>query len=108
PSLWPIAGLTVQTGRGKVQTAIALHPSGTLYDTHFVNIKIGLNGSSFCDHPLFLNIRRSMRRTRGLTGCLIHRGTGSDPSVTDYVLESQAKCQNCKRGIFEKTLVEPA
>ena len=33
--------------------------------------------------------------------------TGSDPSVTDYVLESPAKCPNCRREILEKTLVEP-
>ena len=33
--------------------------------------------------------------------------TGSDPSVTDYILETPAKCPNCKREIFEKTLVEP-
>jgi len=34
--------------------------------------------------------------------------TGSDPSVTDYVLEEPAKCPNCRREILEKTLVEPA
>src|SRR5215510_11321202 len=33
--------------------------------------------------------------------------TGSDPSVTDYILETPAKCPNCKREIFEKTLIEP-
>jgi hypothetical protein len=31
----------------------------------------------------------------------------SDPSVTDYILESLAKCPNCKRDILEKTLIEP-
>jgi uncharacterized protein with PIN domain len=35
------------------------------------------------------------------------RVTGSDPSVTDYVLEQPAKCPNCRRDILEKTLVEP-
>ena len=34
--------------------------------------------------------------------------TGSDPSVTDYVLESPAKCPNYRREILEKTLIEPA
>jgi len=33
--------------------------------------------------------------------------TGSDPSVTDYILEMRAKCPNCRREILEKTLVEP-
>jgi hypothetical protein len=39
---------------------------------------------------------------------IFDRGTGSDPSVTDYILESPAKCPCCKREIVEKTLVEPA
>jgi len=38
---------------------------------------------------------------------LLDRITGSDPSVTDYILESSAKCPNCGREIFEKTLVDP-
>jgi hypothetical protein len=38
---------------------------------------------------------------------ILDRVTGSDPSVTDYVLEQPAKCPNCKREILEKTLVEP-
>ena len=33
--------------------------------------------------------------------------TGSDPGVTDYILEEPAKCPNCRREILEKTLVEP-
>ena len=39
---------------------------------------------------------------------ILDRVTGSDPSVTDYILESQARCPNCRRDILEKTLVEPA
>jgi hypothetical protein len=39
---------------------------------------------------------------------ILDRVTGSDPSVTDYILEAQAKCPNCRRAILEKTLVEPA
>ena len=39
---------------------------------------------------------------------ILDRVTGSDPSVTDYVLELPAKCPNCRREILEKTLVEPA
>jgi hypothetical protein len=38
---------------------------------------------------------------------VLDRITGSDPSVTDYVLEQPAKCPNCRREILEKTLVEP-
>ena len=34
--------------------------------------------------------------------------TGSDPSVTDYILEVPAKCPYCRRDIMEKTLIEPA
>ena len=37
---------------------------------------------------------------------ILDRVTGSDPSVTDYVLEQPAKCPNCKREILEKTLNE--
>jgi len=39
---------------------------------------------------------------------ILDRVTGSDPSVTDYILEVPAKCPNCQREIVEKTLVEPA
>jgi hypothetical protein len=39
---------------------------------------------------------------------VLDRVTGSDPSVTDYVLEVPAKCPNCSRDILEKTLIEPA
>ena len=38
----------------------------------------------------------------------LDRVTGSDPSVTDYILEQAAKCPNCRRQILEKTLIEPA
>jgi uncharacterized protein with PIN domain len=37
---------------------------------------------------------------------ILDRITGSDPSVTDYILEQPAKCPNCRREILEKTLVE--
>ena len=39
---------------------------------------------------------------------ILGRITGSNPSVTDYILESPAKCPNCRREILEKTLIEPA
>jgi hypothetical protein len=39
---------------------------------------------------------------------IVGRVTGSDPSMTDYILEAPAKCPNCKRNILEKTLIEPA
>jgi hypothetical protein len=38
---------------------------------------------------------------------ILDRVTGSDPSVTDYVLEAPAKCPNCRREVLEKTLIEP-
>ena len=34
--------------------------------------------------------------------------TGSDPTVTDYVLDVPAKCPHCGRDILENTLVEAA
>jgi hypothetical protein len=37
---------------------------------------------------------------------ILDRLTGSDSTVTDYILE--AKCPNCRREILEKTLTEPA
>ena len=39
---------------------------------------------------------------------VLDRVTGSDSSVTDYVLETPAKCPNCRRDVLEKTLIEPA
>jgi hypothetical protein len=39
---------------------------------------------------------------------ILDRATGSDPSVTDYILETPAKCPNCRRDMLEKTLIEPA
>ena len=38
---------------------------------------------------------------------ILDRVTGSDPSVTDYIMGEPAKCPNCRREILEKTLVEP-
>ena len=38
---------------------------------------------------------------------ILDRITGSDRSLTDYILEAPAKCPNCRREILEKTLVEP-
>jgi hypothetical protein len=39
---------------------------------------------------------------------ILDRVTGSDPKVTDYVLEVPARCLQCGAEIMEKTLVEPA
>ena len=36
---------------------------------------------------------------------ILDRVTGSDPSVTDYILEAPAACPNCRREFLEKTLV---
>jgi hypothetical protein len=38
---------------------------------------------------------------------ILDRVTGSDPSVTDYLLVQPARCPNCRRESLEKTLVEP-
>ena len=38
---------------------------------------------------------------------ILDRVTDSDPSVTDYILETPAKCPNCRGEILEKTVVEP-
>jgi hypothetical protein len=38
---------------------------------------------------------------------ILDRVTGSDPGVTDYILEAPAKCPNCRHDIFKKTLIEP-
>jgi hypothetical protein len=37
---------------------------------------------------------------------LLDRVTGSDPSVTDYILAEPARCPRCKGAVMEKTLVE--
>jgi hypothetical protein len=37
---------------------------------------------------------------------ILDRLTGSDPSVTDYILETPATCLQCGAEINEKTLVE--
>ena len=38
---------------------------------------------------------------------LLDRITGSDPNVTEYILETSALCPNCHRQILEQTLIEP-
>jgi hypothetical protein len=38
---------------------------------------------------------------------LLDRVTGSDPMRTEYILEVPARCPNCRREVFEKTLVVP-
>ena len=38
---------------------------------------------------------------------LLDRITGCDSTVTDYIIELPAKCPNCRRKVFEKTLIEP-
>jgi hypothetical protein len=39
---------------------------------------------------------------------ILDQVTGSDPSVTDYIIEIPAKCPHCFHGILEETLIEPA
>jgi hypothetical protein len=38
---------------------------------------------------------------------VLDRITGSDSSVTDYILEQPANCPHCRHDILEKTLIEP-
>ena len=38
---------------------------------------------------------------------VLDRVTGSDPKVTDYILERPARCPSCFCHIVEKTLIEP-
>ena len=39
---------------------------------------------------------------------ILDRVTGSDPKVTDYILEVPANCPACRCEILEKTLVQRA
>jgi hypothetical protein len=64
-----------------------------------------------------LTLRRAERLIESCEHCnpqgadpfdnILDRVTGSDPSVTDYILESPAECPNCRSEILEKTLIEP-
>jgi hypothetical protein len=57
-------------------------------------------------------MRKTLRRFRGPKDAeipfdnLLDQVTGSDPSVTDYLLEEPAKCPRCRHDILEKTLIE--
>jgi len=61
-------------------------------------------------------LQRAQRMIAGCEACseeaelpfenILDRLTGSDPSVTDYVLEVHARCLQCGASITEKTLVE--
>jgi len=39
---------------------------------------------------------------------ILDRVTRSDPKVTDYIIETPARCPRCLYQVFEKTLVEPS
>jgi len=39
---------------------------------------------------------------------ILNHITDSDPRVTDHILETAARCPNCREDVLEKTLVEPA
>jgi hypothetical protein len=55
---------------------------------------------AFCEHCDFENAEL-------LFDHLLDRITGSDPMRTEYILEVPAICPNCRREVFEKTLVVP-
>lgn len=46
----------------------------------------------------------SLSLTPQLCATILERLTGSDSSVTDYILEQPAKCPKCRRDTVEKTL----
>ena len=61
-------------------------------------------------------IRRAERQIESCEQChpddaeipfdwILDRVTGSDPSVTDYIVETPAKRLQCRREIFEKTSI---
>src|SRR5215510_7747326 len=63
-------------------------------------------------------LRKAERLIESCEGCnpedaeipfdaILDRVTGSDPSVTDYILKRPAMCPYCRRDVLEKTLVEP-
>jgi hypothetical protein len=63
-------------------------------------------------------VQKAQRLVAGCEACsetaeipfdvILDRLTGSDPSVTDYILEFPALCLQCGEEINEKTLVDPA
>ena len=62
-------------------------------------------------------LQKAQRMMAGCEACsdaeipfdnILDRLTGSDPSVTDYVLELPARCLQCGAEIDEKILVESA
>src|SRR4030095_2646249 len=63
-------------------------------------------------------VQKAQRMVAGCEDCsegeeipfdvILDRLTGSDPSVTDYILELPAWCLQCGAEITEKTLVDPA
>jgi hypothetical protein len=55
---------------------------------------------AFCEHC-------DPENSEFLFDSLLDRVTGSDPRKTEYLLEVPARCPNCRRDVFEKTLVVP-
>ena len=55
---------------------------------------------AFCEHCDYEN-------AEVLFDHLLDRITGSDPMRTEYILEIPGICPNCRREVFEKTLVVP-
>ena len=69
--------------------------------------------------PVLIDAATLQKAHRMIAGCeacsedaelpfdnILDRLTGSDPSVTDYLLELPARCLQCGGEINEKTLVE--
>ena len=63
-------------------------------------------------------LQKAQQMTAGCEACseraelpfenILDRLTGSDPTLTDYVLETPARCLQCGGKITEKTLVDLA
>jgi hypothetical protein len=63
-----------------------------------------------------LTLQKAQRQLAGCEACsddaevpfdwVLDRITGRDPTKTDYVLETPARCLYCGRPILEKTLVD--
>jgi hypothetical protein len=63
--------------------------------------------SNICTYELKGGVTGNVYTPRCLWTFAADRVSGSDPSVTDYILEQPAKCPSCRRDILEKTLIEP-
>jgi hypothetical protein len=55
---------------------------------------------AFCEHCNFEDSEFTFEM-------ILDHLTGCDPTRTEYIVEVPARCPNCRRKVFEKTLVTP-